>query len=567
MEKPPQFIKEFSKEQSSTERQEASRAIKVKRAEHFAEKSARTERQLKIAEQLRAINRLTEEIAELSAGRLAKIKNYLQLRKLRADLALGQKTYDELKQELGATNTERESVVGADVEDASPHLEEARGMIKNFYNKQKEKWMKSEYTQDDITENFSEEHLASLSLEDYTLLLKRFPREMIAHVTRQGIRDHIGLFYHTAGAGAYANGFMKMAEDGRLRSPLGVYLVEEEKEKAIAKFLQLDRYKTQKEALAHLDSLVGGEQGGSGSYVDRMAVHFATEEVADVYYGSETGNEIFVIYPSAYIASQYYFNGKLNEGGGGYWNDQWVWANEERGMDLNAGIVFIPEEARVDRKTGSRYEIDKDGNPVKNSKSAEAIKKVVEAPDFLGFAEQIMEILRRTDDKKRQLLESFRDKLEQEFGITDMRLQMAILSYNCLLDLTIRVKSRANGETDPRHSIDSGIGDVLSQAGIFYNEASDPINSKDFWEAYFTKNPNKRPSKIVYYRGTDPSQAFWQWRREQGIDKKAKDKDIGFSDRHVDRDAPEATAGLERFRTLATKVIEDRFSERETMAA
>src|SRR3989338_6800805 len=144
MEKPPQFIKEFSKEQSSTERQEASRAIKVKRAEHFAEKSARTERQLKMAEQLRAINRLTEEIAELSAGRLAKIKNYLQLRKLRADLALGQKTYDELKQELGATNTERESVVGADVEDASPHLEEARGMIKNFYNKQKEKWMKSE---------------------------------------------------------------------------------------------------------------------------------------------------------------------------------------------------------------------------------------------------------------------------------------------------------------------------------------------------------------------------------------------------------------------------------------
>ena len=120
---------------------------------------------------------------------------------------------------------------------------------------------------------------------------------MVTHVTRQGIRDHIGMIYHSAGEGAYVDGFMKMVEDGRLRSPLGVYLVESEKEQAIAKFLHLDSYKTKEEALNQLAALTDARQGEAGDYADRMAVHFATEEVADTYYGSEKGNEIFVAYP------------------------------------------------------------------------------------------------------------------------------------------------------------------------------------------------------------------------------------------------------------------------------
>ena len=215
-------------------------------------------------------------------------------------------------------------------------------MLSDFYRQEKKKWVNSEYTTEEIAENFSEEHLASLSFDEYILLLQRFPREMVAHVTRQGIRDHTGHMFHTTGEGAYTNGFMRMVGDGRLRSPLGVYIMEAEKEKAVARYLRLDRFQTQDEAFQYLDTLTNDDrQSDSGSYVDRMAVHFATEEVADCFYGSEKGNEIFVAYPSAYIASQYYFSGRLRDGGGGYWNDQWVWATAERGMDLNAGIVFI----------------------------------------------------------------------------------------------------------------------------------------------------------------------------------------------------------------------------------
>lgn len=588
MEKPPQFIKEFSKEESPEERQKAAQEIRAKRAEHFAEKHTQTERQTELqqatserervlAEQLESVSNLENEITELSTSRLGKILNYFQLRKLRADVAVGQRTYDELKQQQDTEVAEQQAIsekLGS--EETPPALQEAKAMLTNFYKGQKEKWARSEYTKEDITENFSEERLASLSLEDYALLLKRFPEEMVAHITRQGIRDHIGHMYHTASEGVYADGFMKMVEDGRLRSPLGVYLVDGEKEQAIARFLHLDNFKTREEALDYLGTLVSERQGDAGSYVDRMAVHFATEEVADCYYGSEKGNEIFVAYPSAHIASQYYFSGQLNESGGGYWNDQWVWANEEKGMDLNAGLVFIPEEAKVDRKTGSRYELDENGNPIKNSEYQDAYRRVADSPDFHDFANQVMEITGKLNQswdspnllpKNRELLERlepFRLRLEQEFSITDRRLQMAILNYRNLFSLDIQKRNQEEGRDDPFHSVDSVIEGAMKEEGILYAEAKDVISSKEFWEARFAENPVKRPSKVVYYKGSSPTRALFEWRDAQGIRKKAKDKDIGFSERHIERNAPQATAGLDRFKILAEKVIEDHFAQMES---
>ena len=85
------------------------------------------------------------------------------------------------------------------------------------------------------------------------------------------------------------------------------------------------------------------------------------------------------------------------------------------------------------------------------------------------------------------------------------------------------------------------------------------ISSKEFWEAHFAKNPTKRPSKIVYYKGADPTNALWDWRKEQDIDKKAIDKNVGFPERQVERGSSQATSGLDRFKPLAEKVIEDYF--------
>lgn len=590
MEKPPQFIKEFSKEDSPEERQKAARAIREKRTEYFAEKTAQTEKQTELqqstsereqvlAEKLEAVSGLENEISELSTSRLGKILNYFQLKKLRADLAVGQKTYEELKQQQDIETTEQQTISGKlESKETPPAMQEAKNMLDNFYKNQREKWTQSEYTKEDITKYFSEENLSSLSPEDYALLLKRFPREMVAHVTRQGIRDHVGMVYHTAGEGAYADGFIKMVEDGRLRSPLGVYLIEGEKEKAIARFLHLDKFQNKEDALNYLTTLTEAQQGERGSYADRMAVHFATEEVADCYYGSERGNEIFIAYPSAYIASQYYFNGQLKESGGGYWNDQWVWANEERGMDLNAGLVFIPEEARVDRNTGSRYELDENKNPVKNSEYQAIFRKVIDSADFHDFAKQVMEITgelpQNWDDpnfssRNQELLnklEPFRQKLENDFGITDRRLQHSILDYHNLFSLDIQKRNQEEGREDLVHSVDSDIEGALQKEGILFTEAKDTTSSKEFWEARFAKNPEKRPSKVIYYKGEDPTTALWQWRKEQGIDKSAKDKDVGFSERHIQPGASQAVAGLDRFKNFSEKVIEDYFAQKEVVA-
>lgn len=580
MERLPQFIKEFSKKESPEERQEVAQRIKAKRLKHFKEKHAQIERQTELqkttneresvlVKQLKAIYDLENEINKFSATMLGKILNYFQLKKHRADIVIGQKTYDELKQQQNIEITEKQIISKKlDSERIPVELLEAKEILANFYEQQKEKWARSEYAREDIEKGFSEEHLASLSLEDYALFLKRFPEEMVTHVTRQGVRDHLGHMYHTAGEGSYFDGFMKIVNDGRLRSPLGVYLIENEKEKAIAKYLHLDFFKTKEEALNYFD-IITDRQEDSGSYVDGMAVHFATEEVADCYYGSEKGNEIFIAYPSAFIASQYYFSGQLKESGGGYWNDQWVWANEEKGMDLNAGLIFIPEEAKVDKKTGSRYQLDENKNPIKNFEYHAAFRKVVDSSDFYNFADQVMEITGKLNqhwDEPNLLLrnqeifeklEPFRQRLEQEFGINDRRLQMAILNYRNLFSLDINKKHQKDGRDD---LVDSIIEEAIMSEGILYCEAQDTIDSKEFWESYFAKNPTKKPSKIVYYKGSSPTRALYEWRKTKEIRKEAKDKNIGFSERHIERNAPQAMAGLDRFKILAEQVIENYFA-------
>ena len=498
---------------------------------------------------------------------------YFHIKKLRADIMIGKQDYEQLLRQK--KNTERTYQSLSHSPDTPHSFDEAKKLLEGFYTNQRTKWEQSPYTKEDITKNFSEEHLASLSLDDYALLLKRFPSEMVAHVTRQGVRDHTGHLFHSAGEGAYADGFMKMAEDGRLRSPLGVHLAEGWKEDAVADFLNLKRYTKKEEAQKTLNRFLDPTYDDARSgYVDRMAIHFATEEVADSYYGSEKGNEIFVAYQSAHVASQYYFNGQLTKAGGDYWNDQWVWANEERGMDLDSGIVFIPKNAQVDRETGSRYELDDANNPRKNEHFIEVARSFINDQNFQNLAPQLIAILGRfnqdwtdrsmhTEENQaaRGALEPYRLQLEQQLHITDPRLQRALLDYNFLSDVVMGVTQRKNiGHADFLYEPDYCIQVTLKKMGILYTEAKNPITSQQFWEKYFVDHPNIRPSKIVYYEGINPTKALRQWRNERGIFSKAQDGAVGFEEKRVSRTSPEASSGADRFRSIAEKVIEDYFS-------
>ncbi len=584
MEKTPKFIREFSKENSQKERQQATQAIKAKRAEYFDDKNTKTEKQNELQktieeresilnEKLEAIKKLKAEIEELSSNGFKKLLNYFELKKLQADSILGKKTYEELKQQQNIIITKKQEISGELrlKEETTPELKKAKEMLDDFYKNQIKKWEFSEYTKQDIEKDFSEENLISLSLEDYILLLKRFPSEMVTHVTRQGIRDHIGHMFHTTGEGEYSNNFMKMVEDGHLRSPLSISITENGKEKALERFLPLDYFKNKEEALEYFEQqYIEGDD-----YADRNAVHFATEEVADTYYGSEKGNEIFFAYPSAYIASQYYFRGQLNERSGGNHNDQWVWANEEKGIDLNTGLVFIPEEARVDEETGSRYKLDEHKCPIKNIEYKEVIKKIVSSLGFHKFVEEVREIsgklswgwyigeLSTEDNELLQKLEPYRKKLENEFKITDLRLQNAIFEYHNLTSLDCYKTEEEKEGFSSGVSVDDVIENILGDAKVKFKEAENTISSKEFWESYFKKNPDKKPSKIVYYKGEDPTMAFIEWKEKNGLNKKSKDKNIGFPEKNISSMDERANVGRDRFKSIAEQAIVNFFLAKE----
>ena len=115
------------------------------------------------------------------------------------------------------------------------------------------------------------------------------------------------------------------------------------------------------------------------SFSDKSAVHFAVEGVLDGLYGGERGNEIFFAYPSATIASQMKFNHDPtvpptpNKEIGNPRNDIYVWTEGKGGLGINAGLTFIPDDAMVDAETGSLYELDKNGKPVKENIDSDKI--------------------------------------------------------------------------------------------------------------------------------------------------------------------------------------------------
>ncbi len=550
IEKPPQFIKDFSKEESADERLEAARAIKSKRAEHF-------DREASVEEKVTQLSALEERITALSDTGLKKLWNYFEIKKLNAEKVIGQHSYEELVEARKESFREGEFRTQ---EEVPVEFADAKHLLKEFYEKQKNKWETTPISREDIERHFTEENLASLSMSEYQLLLKRFPNKMIAHVVRQGVRDHIGHLEHQAGLGEAANGFKNMVKDGRLRSPLGVYLVSEQKEKAVADYLGLNEIASKEEARKKVKEMTNSEKQGQGSYADKAAVHFAAEEVADAYYGSERGNEIFLAYPSAFIAQQYYFEGDIENGGSEKWNDVWVWAYEERGIDVDAALVFLPADAAVDPATGSRYKIDEEGKAMKNTKFIEGASRFVQANNFLEMAQEIRTIgftlqFQQHEPQKAHELSSFRDRLEAQYGIADRRLQNALCDASFLRIRQIHRELEEQGKPDPGQTAEEHIRNVLKEAGIYYEEAEQTITSQEYWEAYFEEHPDEQPSKIVYYTGGNPTAALQNWKEHS----EAKRNKIGdfFPDKKVNSSSPQATAGMDRFRSLAEKVIED----------
>ncbi len=539
LEKPPQFIRQFSKEKSKEERSALTKDIRAKRNEHFQREKDLKERQGQVKEQVEQSEaEVSKELAELRG----------------------------LEEKIAALSGSK----GVPAE-----FEEAREMINAFYESEKKKWENAPYDKEEVKKYFSEDHLKSLSLQEYILLLKRFPSHMVTHVTRQGIRESI-FAYHNAGVDQFSNGFVEILKDGQLNSALSAYLSEGLTKEAVVKFLHLDQIDSKEQALRILSRLK--QQGGSASYSDRAAVHFAAEEVADRLYGAEHGNEIFFTFPSAYIASQFFFSGSLTEGGSGIHNDIWVWNKDQtgekilddKGLDINAGLVFIPAEARVNPQTGSKFELDGMGNPIINQKNLGTVNRIINNPDFGEFATKAGEIESKLwveyDESRKQQLEADRDglriELKKHFGILDPKLQNVILKNAWEF---WHWQERANVGENVKPALDQVIEEALKAEGIYLTLTKDAISSKEYWENFFAQSTHLKPSKIVYYKEKDPTTALNNWRRNNGLLKTSEKYDLGFHENATTGSSQEVDA-KDRFVSLAKDVVEEYYSDLSTAA-
>ena len=579
----PKFIREFSKERSADERRAKAAEVRSKRSEYFEQKKGLSGQKENTAGELEGIEKeITEKVAALEALRnrietlsestLGKVANYFAIRKLKADALLGESSYKDLLARRKTAVAAKDAAV-QNFDERFPAgqtpeaLMEARKLVKDFYEGEKGRWASSDHTKEDMERYFSEERLAFLSLEEYALLLRRFPGQMVAHVTRQGIRDHIGnSMMHSLGRGAYADGFMEILKSGSLRSPLGIALAEKENQEAIAKYLLLDMQPDKETALTSLEiGTSATSQGEAGSYADRSAVHTATEMVADAFYGSEHGNEIFFAFPSAQIASQYFFQSptlaEANEDS--MRNDQWIWANEQRGIPINTGLVFIPEDTMVGADTGSRYQLDADKNPVVNQEYLDAVVRIANAPNFPEFAKRFNDATSVFNPNKDPELKELHRALEQEYGISDPALQNFILDYGTMSTLALRRRQKDAGvKVDQHQTIEREASGLLYDNRLLFLPVQDGIHAKDFWENYFLQHPEQKPSKIVYYKEEDPTLALRNWRVRNGVEKRSSEGDIGFPEHIIEATDPVATRGIDRFKDIATEVIEEYYADK-----
>jgi len=549
MKEQPKIIKDFSKRESVDERSQLAKEIREKRKTYFSEKSDIDEKEKEKSELIRKIEALRDQVESYNdANFLVKIKDFFSIKKIERDLQAQHGKKSLLEDELSRVISGRQD------------LEETRKMIADFYLKEKKKWSELPYSKEDIAENFTEENLSSLSMEEYATLLRRFPGEMLTHVTRHGIRDHANLSNHQAGLGEYHDTLYKVLEKKNLKSPLGIALQENSKEEAVAKFLKLDDCSSRDVALGRIQTgFVSAWRGDPNAFADASAVHFAVENVADSFYGSERNNEVFFAFPSAFIASQYEFSGNLskvefNAYTDSYDNDQFVYPDIEKGMPIDAGIAFFSGDAKVNPETGSRYEIGQDKKPIFASGIQEMLKARFDQLGFVQvFVQKHYEIDNLPEDKKAEALEKRLD----EFGIKD-DVAKKMLSDEKIL----RQIANMWGTEDEKGKYLEMLADYFKVNDVsIYELAKNPVSSKEYWEDYFSKHPESKPKHMVYYSGGDPAEALDAWRQRNGITKKDKRRDIGFSENEVPRNVKNNDEAQQRFVSIAKSIVDKRFLE------
>lgn len=461
---------------------------------------------------------------------------------------------DKLWREKREIESERESleqtIAGVDVDGAK------REFLAKF---------ETPLTPEEKKEGLDFEALAELTTEEYLKLWRRLNPFFLTHVTRQGIRDHNAMMYHSAGMGEFQEGMTGVLADGKvLRTPaevrlgLGREVTEENVAKALDRMLyQEDADIEGKRARgmsdrAILDEMVNGLPvnttiAAAEPWADKRAVHFAQLTALDDYYGGESGNEAFFVFPTDVIASQCRFGGHMQDGlttadtrSERKWNDMFVWP-KEKDITIDAGLTFLPKNMMVDAETGSKYAtkvVEVDGKEVRVPEvDEEAVAKFTEwvsglkAEDeavraFLEFGREHDATALREEALKAGVSERILDDVLD--AQDDFQYSLGGFVNGGDLGQMWMIPQEELKKMTPEERRERSVKEFLGGRASTWKLATDAVPATDvasavgavraeeYWEKHFQEHPEQRPAHVIYYDG-DPSRAILTTLKGAGI--------------------------------------------------
>jgi len=536
-------------------------------------------RKKEIAERLSVLEKEEEETVSVLADRLKTL-----IVRLKIKVGLGDSVASGLEAKNAATETEKQTLL-EELNQIEVEIENLKAKLKDAPAPQElldayhEKMLDTPLTNEEKREFLKPETLASLTTEEYVQLWRRLNPHYLSHVTRQGLRDHNAMVYHSAGMNEFHDGFVGIMQDEqKIRTPLALEGLLSRDGESIRDYLEKNgvlKAENEEEALSKLKDLLDFSLASAPKYPDKSAVHFAAQIVADEYYGGEKDNEVFFLYPSDVVASQYSFAFNGNERtltkpqNETKWNDVFVWPNsvEESGVPVDAGFVFLPNKTLVDPETGSKY-----ASEVKSVDDKE--KRIViedkETPKaftewITGMNEQspivvAFKKLRETHGWQQ------REECQEEFHQVLLK-DLKRIGFNdgVIPELMTYLSGKFGWTKEDCLLGEEVIPEVIKVYSGGRKRAENPITAKEYWEKYFEQHPDQKPKHIIFYDG-DPTRAVQEFQQRNKIgraDTSATDGDLlGFDDNMVGnmRKDPRANQGYTELSETAQRIIKEHYS-------
>lgn len=388
----PKFIRDFSKKNRREERNVLAKKIMDQRRKieqnpvknkSLTEQRQSNEKNLENQQVLletneEALKKLDEEILKINRFFLSEWLNYFKNKELLIEKGLLKEKSEIVNSIIRDIDSKIELIQQQEwlITEEETHYFDIEQELKEFYENEKKEWEKPGWDKEEVKKYFTEGYLSKLSLDEYILLLKRFPSHLLTHVTRQGIRDHVS--HHFTGEWAFFNGFVDILKQWRLKSTLWVAFADSKKQELLKNYIiknicsrTLNReiningeINNKEEAIENLDFYLDPKQSFFASFYDSSALHTAVDFVGDTYYWWEKNNEFFFVFPSVMVASQYRFIGPLHKSSWDKHDDKRIWTKECQWIDIKSMIAFIPKNTMVDKDTWSQYELDWEKKPI-----------------------------------------------------------------------------------------------------------------------------------------------------------------------------------------------------------